>query len=164
VDWFYNRRHHSRLHDGPGLTNAGATSANRDFARTTPVAPSARRAALSAVNNAPPSWKHWTALKQTSSDGAQCSPSCGQCVPGPADAAFRIGNQRAISAFTKRPNFAGVRSLLGGIDPPSSATFALTLGSSRDWLSAAASLSTMGFGVPFGAKILAQMPSERSSR
>jgi hypothetical protein len=39
---------------------------------------------------------------------------------------LRIGDQRAISAFTKRLNFAGVRSLFGGIDPPSSVTFALT--------------------------------------
>src|SRR6516164_6084457 len=96
-------------------------------------------------------------LKQILSDGAQRSPSCAQCVPGPADAAFKIGNQRAISAFTNRLNVAGVRSLLAGIDPPSSATFSFTTGVSKDWSSAAASLSTMGVGVPFGAKIPAQM-------
>jgi len=54
--------------------------------------------------------------------------TCAQLVPVPADAALRIGDQRAISAFTNWLNFAGVRSLLGGIDPPSSATFAFTAG------------------------------------
>ena len=84
-------------------------------------------------------------------------PSFAQFAPVPADAAFRTGDQRAISACTKRSNFAGVRSFLGGIDPPSSATFALTPGSSRDLSSAAASWARMGFGVPLGAKIPAQM-------
>src|SRR6201982_1881070 len=72
-------------------------------------------------------------------------------------AAFRMGDQRSISAFTNWPNCAGVRSLLGGIDPPSSASFAATPGSSRAVSSAAASLSTIGFGVPLGAKIPAQI-------
>lgn len=84
-------------------------------------------------------------------------PSFAQFEPVPADAAFRTGDQRAISACTKRSNFAGVRSLLGGIDPPSSATFGLTPGSSRELSSAAASWARMGFGVPLGAKIPAQM-------
>jgi hypothetical protein len=72
-------------------------------------------------------------------------------------AAFRMGDQRSISAFTNWPNRAGVRSLLGGIDPPSSASFAATPGSSRALSSAAASFSTIGFGVSLGAKIPAQM-------
>src|SRR5262249_51172367 len=37
-------------------------------------------------------------------------------------AALRMGDQRAISAFTKLSNFAGVRSSLAGSDPPRSAT------------------------------------------
>ena len=37
------------------------------------------------------------------------------------DAALRIGDQRAISAFTKASNFAGVRSSLAGTAPPRSA-------------------------------------------
>jgi hypothetical protein len=118
----------------------------------------------SAVSNAPLSSKHRAALKQTWSDGAECSPSCAQCVPVPADAAFRISNQRAISAFTKRPNVAGVRSLLAGIDPPSSATFAFTAGSSRDWSSAAASLSTMGVGRPRCSSYSRGHPPSQSAR
>jgi hypothetical protein len=71
--------------------------------------------------------------------------------------ALRIGDQRSISAFTKPLNFAGVRSFFGGIDPPSSVTFALTTASSKLLSSAAANLLTIGFGVPLGAKIPAQM-------
>src|ERR1700738_1829112 len=69
-----------------------------------------------------------------------------------AIAAFRIGDQRAISAFTKLLNCAGVRSSLLGIDPPRSASFVFTPGSSRDRSSAAASLSMTPLGVPLGAK------------
>ncbi len=45
-------------------------------------------------------------------------------------AAFRMGDQRAISPFTKLANFAGVRSSLLGSDPPSPASRAWTPGSS----------------------------------
>jgi hypothetical protein len=76
--------------------------------------------------------------------------NCAQFVPIPADADLRSGDQRAISSCTKRSNFAGVRSLLGGIDPPSSATFALTPGSSRDLSSAFASLARMGLRSALG--------------
>src|SRR5215831_13936871 len=72
-------------------------------------------------------------------------------------AALRMGDQRAISAFTKLSNFAGVRSSLVGSDPPRSASRVWTPGSSSAWSSAAASLSMMPFGVPLGAKIPAQM-------
>jgi hypothetical protein len=48
-----------------------------------------------------------------------------------AIAVLRMGDQRAISALTKLSNFAGVRSSFFGIDPPRSASFALTAGSSR---------------------------------
>ena len=59
----------------------------------------------------------------------------------PVSAALRIGDQRAISAFTKPPNFAGERSSLPGIEPPSSARRFCTSGSSSALSSAAASLS-----------------------
>src|SRR5262252_4276419 len=72
-------------------------------------------------------------------------------------AALGMGDQRAISAFTKLSNFAGVRSSLVGSDPPRSASRVWTPGSSSAWSSAAASLSMMPFGVPLGAKIPAQM-------
>src|SRR6266508_3014160 len=72
-------------------------------------------------------------------------------------AALRMGDQRAISAFTKLSNFAGVRSSLVGSDPPRSASRVWTPGSSSAWSSAAASLSMMSLGVPLGAKIPAQM-------
>jgi hypothetical protein len=45
-------------------------------------------------------------------------------------AALRMEDQRAISAFTKLLNFAGVRSPLLGSDPPRSASRVWTLGSS----------------------------------
>src|SRR3954453_15552642 len=45
-------------------------------------------------------------------------------------AALRIGDQRAISAFTKASNFAGVRSSLLGNDPPRSDRRLRTPGSS----------------------------------
>ncbi len=45
-------------------------------------------------------------------------------------AALRMGDQRAISAFTKLLNFAGVRSPLLGSDPPRSASRVWTPGSS----------------------------------
>src|SRR5262249_48882890 len=44
-------------------------------------------------------------------------------------AALRMGDQRAISAFTKLSNFAGVRSSLVGSDPPRSASRVWTPGS-----------------------------------
>src|SRR5215475_7577222 len=72
-------------------------------------------------------------------------------------AVLMMGDQRAISAFTKASNFAGVRSSLLGSDPPRSASRFFTPGSSSAWSSARASLSMTSFGVPFGAKIPAQM-------
>ena len=73
------------------------------------------------------------------------------------DAAFRIGDQRAISAFTSRAKLAELRSCLPGIDPPSSATRFLTKESSSDLSSAAVSLAVISLGIPFGAKMPAQM-------
>src|SRR5262252_8649029 len=48
----------------------------------------------------------------TSAKSANIRFSSAQFVPVPADADFRTGDHRAISAFTKRPKFAGVRSPL----------------------------------------------------
>jgi hypothetical protein len=50
---------------------------------------------------------------------------------GFADAVFKMGDQRAISAFTKRSNAAGLRSFLAGIEAPRSARRFATAGSSR---------------------------------
>src|SRR5712691_9271997 len=75
----------------------------------------------------------------------------------PTVEALRIGDQRAISACTKALNFAGVRSALAGSDPPRSASRFWTSGLSSALSIAEASLSTIGFGVPLGAKIPAQM-------
>src|SRR4029079_18516682 len=73
------------------------------------------------------------------------------------DAAFRMGDQRAISAFTRRVKLAGVLSCLAGIDPPRSARRFRTDGSSSALSNALDSLVTISLGVPFGAKIPAQM-------
>src|SRR5256885_13611495 len=73
------------------------------------------------------------------------------------DAAFKMGDQRAISALTKRAKLTGVLSCLAGIDPPSSASRFLTEGSSSALSSAAASLAMVSLGVPLGAKMPAQM-------
>jgi hypothetical protein len=51
---------------------------------------------------------------------------------GFADAVFKMGDQRAISAFTKRSNEAGLRSFLAGIEAPRSARRFATAGSSRE--------------------------------
>ena len=73
------------------------------------------------------------------------------------DAAFRIGDQREISPLTSRAKLTGVRSCLAGIDPPNSVSRFLTAASSSALSSAAASLEIISLGVPFGAKIPAQM-------
>src|SRR5262249_34435011 len=64
-----------------------------------------------------------------------------------------MGDQRAISAFTRRAKLAGVLSCLAGMDPPSSAMRFLTKGSSSALSSAAASLAMISLGVPLGAKM-----------
>src|SRR4030081_833077 len=68
-----------------------------------------------------------------------------------------MGDQRAISAFTRRAKLAGVLSGLAGIDPPRSASRFLTEGSSSALSSAAASLAMISLGVHLGAKMPAQI-------
>ena len=68
-----------------------------------------------------------------------------------------MGDQRTISAFTRRSKTAGLRSALAGIDAPRSPSRFCTDGSSSALSSAAASLSTISFGTPLGAKMPAQM-------
>ena len=67
-------------------------------------------------------------------------------------AAFRMGDQRAISAFTKASNFAGVRSSLPGSDPPRSDRRLRTPGSSSAWSSVSASLSMIVLRRALGRK------------
>jgi ABC transporter substrate binding protein len=91
----------------------------------------------------------------------RCAGPCDQrlavCQFVVRDAAFRMGDQRAISAFTRRAKLTGVLSCLAGIDPPSSASRFLTKGSSSALSNAAASLAMISLGVPLGAKMPAQM-------
>ena len=98
-------------------------------------------------------------LVQRSAPGSramtECSQSSSQLVE--SDAAFRIGDHRAISVLTKRVKLAGVLSCLAGIDPPRSARRFFTNGSSSALSNALDSFVTISLGVPFGAKIPAQM-------
>src|SRR3954464_13816921 len=73
------------------------------------------------------------------------------------DAAFRIGDQRTISAFTRRAKLAGVLSCLAGTVPPKSARRFLTDESSSALSRAAASFVIISLGVSLGAKMPAQM-------
>src|SRR3954463_6147015 len=73
------------------------------------------------------------------------------------DAAFRIGDQRTISAFTRRAKLVGVLSCLAGIVAPKSARRFLTDESSSALSRAAASFAIISLGVPLGAKMPAQM-------
>jgi hypothetical protein len=66
------------------------------------------------------------------------------------DAAFRMGDQRATSVFTRRAKLVGVLSCFAGIDPPRSASRFLTDESSSALSRAPANLLMSSLGVPFG--------------
>src|SRR5262249_29116075 len=72
-------------------------------------------------------------------------------------AAFGMGDQRAISALTRRLNAAGLRSSFAGIEAPRLARRFATEGSSRALSSATEILPTISFATPLGAKTPAQI-------